>query len=407
MRAAISSGFSLVLIAGCGSSTGVESTSGVTTPRCSVQTVTPFSRDWTPLPAAPQPVSADAQAARDRLLGPGATDTAQVKLWWVGVASFVVSMGGHLFLLDAWEIVGLQEDYLPLGREDLVAIQPEAIFIGHGHFDHAGDMGYVAGRTGAPVIAGAATCATAREQASPDGNENTFSCLVLGDPNTPLPGTLQHIRVWEDMEEVTVLRHTHSNADPSDLTAGNLPLIFFPELLVYLRNLNTDPKEIQYFFESIDDEAGNSPPGGAWAFHFKQGDFTLLWHDSAGPIADGKPYAQEIQCALDSFPSCVDLQVGTIVGFGAFTSGLRDVSLYLRHAHPQVSLPNHHDAWAPVLGPGDEAYESQWRAEVASLPYPPELDYLKDPEDYLRVRNYWVDDPRWKVPMTGSSCSGA
>lgn len=99
--------------------------------------------------------------------------------------------------------------------------------------------------------------------------------------------------------------------------------------------------------------------------------------------------------------------MGTIVGFGAFTSGLRDVSLYLRHAHPQGSLPNHHDAWAPVLGPGDEAYESQWRPEVASLPDPPELDYLKDPEDYLRVRNYWVDDPRWKVPMTGSSCSGA
>lgn len=369
-----------------------------------MQIVAPFSSNWTPLSASPRPVSAEAQAARDRLLGPGATDPAQVKLWWVGVASFIASMGGHLFLLDAWEIVGLQQDYLPLGREDLVAIQPEAIFIGHGHFDHAGDMGYVAGRTGAPVIAGTATCATAREQAARDGNENAFRCLLLGDQNAPLPGTVQRLRIWEDMEDVTVLRHTHSNADPSDLAAGNLPLIFFPELLVYLQNLNTDPQEIQYFFESIDDEAGNSPPGGAWAFHFKQGEFTLLWHDSAGPIADGKDYAEEIQCALDNFPSCVDVQVGTIVGFGAFTSGLRDVSLYLRHAHPQVSLPNHHDAWAPVLGPGDEAYESQWRAEVASLPHPPELDYLKDPEDYLRVRNYWVDDPRWKVPMSGSSC---
>lgn len=112
-----------------------------------------------------------------------------------------------------------------------MAIQPEAIFIGRGHFDHAGDIGYVAGRTGAPVIAGAATCATAGEQASRDGNGNAFSCRVLGHQNTLLPRTLQRIWVWEDMEEVTVLRHMHSNADPSDLTVGLLPLIFFPELL--------------------------------------------------------------------------------------------------------------------------------------------------------------------------------
>lgn len=75
------------------------------------------------------------------------------------------------------------------------------------------------------------------------------------------------------------------------------------------------------------------------------------------------------------------MQLVTIVGFGALTIVLRDVSLYLRHAHPQASLPNHDDARAPVLGPSDEAYDSQWRAEVASLPNPPELDYLKDPED--------------------------
>jgi hypothetical protein len=308
-------------------------------------------------------------------------------------------------LYDAWEIVALHKDYAPIGREDLVAQQPEVIFVGHGHFDHAGDMGSVAGRTGATVVAGEATCMTAREQAARDGNHDRFDCRVLGNTTSPVPGTTQRLRIWEDMEEVSVLRHVHSAADPADLLNGGLPMIFIPDLLVYLQHLNTDPQEILWFLQSVDDEVGNSPDGGTWAYHLKVGDFTLLWHDSAGPIAEGDDYAKEIKCALDSFPGCVDVQLGTIVGFGAFTSGLRDVSLYVQHAHPRVSLPNHHDAWLPIAGPGAASYELQWRAEIASMPNPPELDYLRDPEDYLRARNWFVNDPRWQEPMPGSSCA--
>ncbi|HEX4872558.1 MAG TPA: MBL fold metallo-hydrolase [Nevskiaceae bacterium] len=395
------------LLAGCGQSAPPAASLGGPLPSCAADYIAPYTPDWTPLPAAARlTLDAETQALRDRLLGPGATDPEQVKVWWVGVASFIMTLRGHLFLLDAWEIVGLHADYLPLGREELAALKPEAILIGHGHFDHAGDVGYVAGRSGAVVVGGEATCATAREQAARDGLENAFPCLLLGNAETPAPGTLQQIQLWEDVEPVTVLRHTHSNADPADLTAGGLPLIFVPDLLTYLLFLNTDPQEVQWFAESLDDESGNSPEGGTWAYHFKAGDFTLLWHDSAGPIASGKPFAEAIQCALDAFPGCVDVQLGTIVGFGAVTSGLRDVSLYLRHARPKVSLPNHHDAWAPIVGPGDEAYEAQWRAEVASLPFAPELDYLKDPEDYLRVRSFHLADPRWIAPTPGSSCAG-
>src|SRR5690606_14136955 len=114
---------------------------------------------------------------------------------------------------------------------------------------------------------------------------------------------------------------------------------------------------------------------------------------------------EEIQCALATLPGCVDVQIGTIVGFGAITSGLRDVRLYVEHAHPRVSLPNHHDAWAPVIGPGAASYETQWRAALAELEHPPELDYLRDPDDYLRVRSWTVDDPLWKESMPGSSCA--
>lgn len=380
---------------------------GNPTPKCAVQRTPAFTPNFTPLPAAPVAVSAEVQAARDRLLGPGATDPAQVKLWWFGVAGFIASMGGHLFLFDAWEIIGAHADYSPVSRDDLVAIKPEAILVGHGHFDHAGDLGYVAGRTGALVVAGEQTCLNAREQAAGDGNQDKFQCLLLGNVTTPEMGTVQTIKLWADAEPITVLRHTHSAQDPSDLAAGNLPLVFVPDILTYLMYPNTDAEETARFVQTLDDESSAPPAGGTWAYHLKRGDFTLLWHNSAGPIAEGKLKAAEINCALDSFPACVDVQYGTIVGFGAVTSGLRDVGLYVRSAHPKVQVPNHHDAWAPAVGPGAESYEVQWRAEIASMPNPPELDYLNDPEDYLRVRSYVVDDPRWKTPTPGSSCAAS
>src|SRR3546814_12626132 len=98
---------------------------------------------------------------------------------------------------------------------------------------------------------------------------------------------------------------------------------------------------------------------------------------------------------------CVDVQLGAIVGFGMVTSGLRDSTQYVASAHPRLFLPNHHDAWLPILGGGAAAYEPQWRAALATLEHPPELDYLRDPDDYMKPRVYRVDDARWKQAMPG------
>lgn len=361
--------------------------------------------DWRPLPPAPR-VGPEVQAARERILGPAATDPATVKLWWYGVSSFIVSAGGHLFLFDAWETVGLHEDYVPIGREELVAIQPEAILIGHGHFDHAADAGYVAGNTGAALVAGQTVCDTARARAAELDATASFPCLVLGSREAPGPGTLQSVRLWGDLPPLQVLQHIHSAADPSDLLTGGLPLVFVPEILTYLENRNTDPQEISGFVQSLsDDGAVGQPTGGTWAYQLRVGDFSLLWHDSTGPIGDEEPQGPAIQAALGSFPGCVDVQVGAIVGFGMLTSGLRDSTLYVASAVPQLFLPSHHDAWAPVFGGGAAAYETQWRAAIAGLEHPPELDYLRDPEDYMLPRVFRIDDPRWKMPMPGSSCA--
>ena len=68
----------------------------------------------------------------------------------------------------------------PIGREELAGLEPEAILLGHGHFDHAADAGYVAGRTGAVVVGSDEICDTAKEDAARDGNADKFTCLLTG-----------------------------------------------------------------------------------------------------------------------------------------------------------------------------------------------------------------------------------
>lgn len=354
--------------------------------------------DWQPIPR--REVSAETRLARAQILGPHALDPNEVKVWWFGVSSFIISGGGHLWLMDAWEPIGLQANYVPIGREELAAIQPEAIFIGHGHFDHMADAGYVAGRSGAVVVGSEEICATAQADADRDGLAAAFDCLITGTADTPAPGTLQSVRVWQDMAPVTVLQHIHSALSPQTFEPGDTPFIHVPNLLPFLGYLNSDPEELLRFLGTLRDEQG-----GTWAYHFRVGDFSLLWHDSTGPIVSGHPDGDAVAAALDAFPDCVDVQLGAIVGFDQPVSGLRDPRLYVEHAHPRVFLPSHHDAWAPVVGGAAAAYETQWQREMARLENPPLVDYLRDPEDYMVPRTYRIDDPLWTEPMPGSRCA--
>jgi hypothetical protein len=353
--------------------------------------------DFEPLP--PASPSVEAIAARNELLGPGWDDPGAVTLYWYGVSSFIVSLGGHVFLFDAWEIIGLHADYSPVGREELAAIEPEAILIGHGHFDHAADAGYVAGRTGAVVVGSEEICATAKEDAARDGNEDAFTCVITGTMDEPPPGTVQELRLFSDLAPVVVLQHIHSAAtEPGE---DNQPDPFLPvgDPTPYIEHLNDDPEALLVFLETLGDEQG-----GTWAYHFRVGEhFTLYVGDSAGPIFQ----SIDVQRALDSFPGCIDVMANAILGFDQPVSGLQDPRLYVEHGHPKVFIPTHADAWAPVLSAGQEAYVDDFEAQMALLEDPPELIWLFDPEDYLEPVRFELDDPRWVAPMPGSSCAVA
>ncbi len=354
------------------------------------------SSNFTPLPAAGG-ASAELRAVRERILGPDALNPEVVKVWWVGVSSFIVSMKGHLFLLDAWEIVGAHANYVPIGCEELAAIKPEAIFIGHGHFDHAADAGYVAGLSNAVLVAGTTVCDIARERAAAENIANDFRCLNLGDQNTPGPGSTQSIKIWEDLPDVQVIQHTHSAADPTDLASGGRPLVYIPEVLTYPTFLNTSMAEALRFLGTLRDDGGvGQPAGGTWAYHFRVDDFALFWHDSTGIMKTDDPTSMAIFNAIEQLPGCVDVQLNAIVGFGMVTSAYRDALAYVAAAKPKLALPTHHDAWAPGIGGGAAAYEDSWREAVGSLPGNIQIDYLRDPVDYMVPRSFVLQDPRWQ-----------
>jgi hypothetical protein len=352
---------------------------------------------WTPLPPASAVHPSDAAIAlRHQLLGPHAFDPAYVTLHWTGVSSFVVTLGGHLFLFDAWEIVGIHANYVPVGREEMAGLEPEAILLGHGHFDHAADAGYVAGRTGAVVVGSDEICDTAKEDAARDGNEAKFTCLLTGTADDPAPGGMQSVKLWADVEPISILQHIHSAAtEPSDENQfGPFAPVFDPT--PYLENPNLSPQELARFIETLGD-----PQGGTWMYHLRVGDFALLLGDSAGPIFESEP----VRKALDSFPGCVDVMANAILGFDAPVSGLQDPRLYVANAHPKVFLPTHADAWAPALSAGQAAYRTELARQLATLPNPPEIDHIVDPGDYMKERAYRVADPRWIAPQAGSSCA--
>lgn len=351
--------------------------------------------NWQPLPASVA-ISNETRLARQRILGLDTLDAGQVRIWWYGVSSFIMAAGGHLFLLDAWEVVGAHKGYVPITRDDLVALKPEAIFIGHGHFDHAADAGYIASRTGAALIAGDSVCAQARSAAADNPEAVDFRCLQLGLNADNPAGTVFSTRIFADMADVQIIKHTHSAADPASLTTGGMPLVYTPEILPFLLNLNTDLNETLAFLQSLPNDGGvGQPEGGTWAYHFRIGNFSLLWNDSTGSMPENDPTADAVRAALAHLPDCVDVHLGAIVGFGMVTSAYRDALAYVAAAQPKVFIPNHHDAWFPVIGGGASAYETQWTQALMSLPNPPRQDYLRDPDDYLKVRSFDVASPEW------------
>jgi L-ascorbate metabolism protein UlaG (beta-lactamase superfamily) len=109
-------------------------------------------------------------SARQKLFGvenvdeKGRVDREKVIFSWATNTTYAVSVQGRVILLDSYlnrpelPTAPLDTRRTPLLPQDLAAARPEAIFLGHGHGDHADNAAYIAKWSGATIYASAETC---------------------------------------------------------------------------------------------------------------------------------------------------------------------------------------------------------------------------------------------------------
>lgn len=340
--------------------------------------------------APPEPsLPEETIAARERFFGAenvdpatGAVDAGEVHLSWVSVATFALALDGHVVLLDAY--IHKEEDeanYVPATTDDLVALAPDAILIGHGHFDHALEAPRIAAETGAVMFGTADHCAQAAAAAP-----GPIDCRALFD-GASSPGDVSAFDLVDGVCSSAVL-HLHSAAEPPDPdhdhTDQVVPIPDPGSVLLH------PPGSL---FGTDGDE------GGTVLYQLRVRDFTLTWHDSSGPLKENAPEVFDVLAGLPA----TDVQVGAILGFNQPFNGLRDPAMYIDAIDPTVFVPNHHD-FVTEYGSADD-YEPALRATLEAYDADPEIRFLYDPYDYVRpnLLSYRLDDARWAGPE-GERC---
>ncbi|HEX4584974.1 MAG TPA: MBL fold metallo-hydrolase [Burkholderiaceae bacterium] len=111
-------------------------------------------------------------AARQKFFGPenvdprsGEVRTDRVIFSWITNAGYAASFRGRVVLLDTYinrfevpPTSGPDLRRTPFGAQDLVDLHPEAIFLGHGHGDHADNAAYIAKWLNIPIYTTPETC---------------------------------------------------------------------------------------------------------------------------------------------------------------------------------------------------------------------------------------------------------
>lgn len=324
----------------------------------------------------------------------GEVDKDKVIISWFGVASFAVAARGRVFLLDSY-IYRLADvpAYVPTTLAELTDLKPEAIFIGHGHFDHADNAAYIAVKTGAQIFGAAEHCAAMAGDAERIFGAGTkVKCTSLTTAGA-VPGT--EVRNPDAMYPdicITSFKHLHSGAAPLDPD--------YPQNLV---NAVRDPRVAQLWPTlpppSLDTRTVAGAGGSVSMFYqFTIGNFSLIWHDTAGPLKNFQPH---ILPMLEALPKA-DVQLGSVVSLGESVNGVRDIGMYIQRIKPKIFYANHTDNFnigASVYY--QRALERQF--DIFAIPQAdrPQIPGFHDPYDYLRpgLATFLWKSKRWdQVP---------
>jgi hypothetical protein len=349
---------------------------------------------------------------------------------WLSNSTFAASIQGRVIYLDTYVTrLEVQPGRTPLVIKDMVDLKPEAILLGHGHFDHADNAAYIAAKTGAMIYATEETCgvmqkdfermkgdsAIEHDKTTGFDANATVKCSSVTTAGS-IPGTqVLHLPVLEPNACVIAFRHMHSvevDPDPS-----------FPPTPV---KIIVDPRDATLFPAGVGLTPGKSAlpgqmdlttlatPGGPdslfYDFILRDGSqFTFAWHDTAGALKEGKGMGwngtpadgERILRILKTLPP-TDLQMGTASSGNFNHNGLRDLIMYQQALHPKIYMPNHLTSGTATREASSMSVYAGYMKQLELMGLPksqwPEIRWLIDPTDYLRPIVFDTADPAWKDP---------
>ena len=382
--------------------------------------------------------------ARVKIFGPENVDAAtgaikkdKVVFSWLGHISGAVSMLGRVVLLDSYiPRLEVTPGRTPFVIKDVVDIKPEAIFIGHGHSDHADNAVFIAAKTGAtlymtPEACGTAQTALARMKADTFMQADPFYAIAPATTVTCVPITTagstpgtQVIRInqLEPLVCINAFRALHSVSVPADPDWGPVPVVDTP-----------DPRDPTLFPAGVpltpttprqpgqqDLRQGNGP-GGAdeLNFHFtlRGGyNFTLLFNNSVGAMKEGvgsnwpngvPADGQRLLDLVRNLPN-TDLNFATLSSGNTDNNGWRDQVYWAQAVKPKIMTTGHAPVGAALQ------YYSGFMNHLKLMEQPknawpgfpraqwPIVRNHTDPTDVLKPEVYTNGDPAWQNPQKAS-----
>jgi L-ascorbate metabolism protein UlaG (beta-lactamase superfamily) len=246
--------------------------------------------------------------------GPVPSDRNLIALRWLSTSNYELTYRGQVFLLDAYFERGPRNR--PTGVVPGEVKRTDAIFLGHGHFDHMSDAAPIAQRTKAKVYGAQITIETALKLGLPAEQ----SQVVVGGDSLKFPSFT-----------VDVALAQHSSLKPEVL-----------EALGKLFDLDARPATpAEVAAEREIRSKGTFAPEVitqgtmAFAFTFDTG-FKLVWINSAGPVTDGdRALAQKL--------GPVDIAIIAYQGHPVAETQVPFTLELVKLFRPRIYLPAHHD----------------------------------------------------------------
>ena len=392
-------------------------------------------------------------AARQKIFGKENVDARsgdvredKVIFSWITNASFAASIRGRVVLLDTFVTrLEVQPGRTPFTIQDLVDLDPEALFLGHGHFDHADNAAYLSKKTGATIYASPETCDNmqidAARLAGLIGGASKVPCVSLTSRGS-IPGSeVVTIHQLEPIATIKAFKHLYStNTAPQD-TSFPPVVINTPDAGVCAPPCNLpDPRDPAMFPAGtsqnsvLDLSTSRVGQGGPisiyYVFRLRGGrEFTFAWHNTSGALREGcalpnniagtnppqpsQPGQDAKGCFgpevgqklrnLMSFLGPTDVELGSVVSLGFGINGERDIVDYNSSVAPKIFIPNH--VTAVAVESSSLEWKVGYRMQQNAMGIPaedrPELYWIVDPNDYLRPIVFDVDDPRWDKSHRG------